>query len=516
MAPWQTPATGSPAVSPTTAHIPTACEIKVLDTAAELFESYRLRYDVYGALGYIRHNKARLEIDEYDSSSIPFGAFDPASGAMIGTLRLVTSTPQPIYERLIRSVIADLGDPALARQALGPRPHLLPSIVSPAIRRQVEAFNTEGFMVRELSRTIVRPGDRGAGVSRGMMEFGLAHAARSAPAVLIGSCLPEHLPMYARYGYVKLPCTELAHFDSVGQIANALVCRTDVLPEPTRSHSEALLRAMESSASELTLDIGRGSRALYRFAPRRRARRHTLEMAGPCMDVEHLINVFELESRLLDATLRQHPLLRPLFSRNFRGVNASTLKQTYLQLLKLKADYVQYTVPALRAAGLVLRDGDDEDRRWSSRLLDYAAGEIDGEADYGHHVWARDDMKALGASPELLDSPPHAAAVLYGKYFIDDVDQHPYAILGAKGVLEHFSIRVSDDVVRGIVSSGIANAENATSFFAQHGVLDLEHVRQGDRNLGNLAQPHKRFQILEGAYFTSGTYRSLAHYLLPT
>ena len=93
------------------------------------------------------------------------------------------------------------------------------------------------------------------------------------------------------------------------------------------------------------------------------------------MNVEHLINVFELESRLLDATLRQHPLLRPLFSRSFGGVDATALKQTYLRLLKLKADYVQYTVPALRAAAAALRDGDDEDRRWSALLFDYAAGE---------------------------------------------------------------------------------------------------------------------------------------------
>jgi hypothetical protein len=94
--------------------------------------------------------------------------------------------------------------------------------------------------------------------------------------------------------------------------------------------------------------------------------------------------------------------------------------------------------------------------------------------------------------------------------------QHPYAILGAKGVLEHFSIRMSDDVVRGIIASGIANAENAVSFFRHHGVLDIDHVRESDRNLGKLEHEQKRFQLLEGAYFTSGIYRSLVHYLLPT
>lgn len=233
------------------------------------------------------------------------------------------------------------------------------------------------------------------------------------------------------------------------------------------------------------------------------------------MDSQYLVEIFELESQLLDATLRHHPMLRPLFSRNFRGVDAALLKRAYLQLLKLKADYVQYTVPALRAAGEALRDGDDEDRRWSERLLAYAAGETDGPQDSGHHVWARDDMRALGAPPELVDAPPHPSAVLYGKYFVDDAVRHPYAILGAKGVLEHFSIRVSDDVVRGIVESGIPRAEDAVRFFSHHGVLDIDHVRTGNRNVVQLMHPQKRFQVLEGVYFTSGAYRALVHHLLP-
>jgi hypothetical protein len=233
------------------------------------------------------------------------------------------------------------------------------------------------------------------------------------------------------------------------------------------------------------------------------------------MDIEQLIDIFELEGRLLDATLRHHPRLHPLFSRNFGGIDAGVLRRDYLQLLKLKADYVQHTVPALRAAGLALRDGDDEDRQWSAVFLAYADGETDEAEDYGHHVWAHDDMKALGAPRDLLEAPPHRLAEMYAKYFIDDVRRHPYAILGAKGVLEHFSIRMSDDVVRGLLESGITNAANATRFFQHHGVLDIAHVREGDRNLRRVGHAHKRFQILEGAYFTSGVYRSLVRALLP-
>lgn len=255
-----------------------SCEIRVLGSVAELVESYRLRYEVYNALGYIqRTNESMLEIDAYDSLSIPFGAFDPVSGAMIGTLRLITAEPQPAYNRLIRHVIAEFADASLTKQALEPWRYPLPSIITDEIDRQIEAFNTERFCVNELSRTIVRPGHRNSGVSRGLMEFGLAHAARFAPALLIGGCLPEHLPMYARYGYRKLPHTGLDHFECVGQLANTVVCRTDMLPHPTRAHVDEMLRTMESGATECTLEISRDARALYRFAPAQRARRHTME-----------------------------------------------------------------------------------------------------------------------------------------------------------------------------------------------------------------------------------------------
>jgi predicted GNAT family N-acyltransferase len=254
------------------------CDIRILAVEEELIESYRLRHEVYGALGYLRgSNPSGLEIDEFDGSSIPFGAFDPASGVMIGTLRLVTTEPQPRYDGLIRCILASLDDAVLAEQALGSRRRALPSMISDDVERQIAGFNTGRFVVGELSRTIVHPDFRGAGVSRGLMEVGLAHAARASPAVLVGSCLPDLVPMYARYGYSRLVAAGLDYFDSVGQYATAVVCRTDILPQPTGAHVDELLRSMRSGAMERTLEIGRGSRALYRFTTTRRTRRRTME-----------------------------------------------------------------------------------------------------------------------------------------------------------------------------------------------------------------------------------------------
>jgi hypothetical protein len=123
-------------------------------------------------------------------------------------------------------------------------------------------------------------------------------------------------------------------------------------------------------------------------------------------------------------------------------------------------------------------------------------------------------MRALDASASEIEAPPHESALLYARYFVDEVARHPYAILGAKGVLEHFSLRVSDDLVRGVLESGIPNGERAVTFFRHHGVLDVDHVREGDRNLERLASPSKRFQILEGAWFTSGAYRAFVRQYL--
>jgi predicted GNAT family N-acyltransferase len=230
---------------------PAPYEIKQLDTLEELVQSYRLRYEVYADLGYLRHaNTSKLEIDEYDAWAIPFGAFDATSRTMIGTLRLVTKQPQSDFSRLVQEVLELFADDSLAMQARAPRPHILPSIVSDKIHQALAAFNTKNFIVCELSRCVVGRNFRRSGVSRRLMELGLAQASFGGTALLIGSYLPEHLPMYAKYGYLKLPQTDLEMFDSVGQIAVAGVCRTDRLPQPTRSHVDELLRSMRMNTPE--------------------------------------------------------------------------------------------------------------------------------------------------------------------------------------------------------------------------------------------------------------------------
>ena len=85
------------------------CEIRVLETTAELIESYRLRYLVYGALGYLRgRNVARLEIDSYDLSSIPFGAF----GENLPMPTPSTAIPERAWSDRTPAAVAGPGTPS--------------------------------------------------------------------------------------------------------------------------------------------------------------------------------------------------------------------------------------------------------------------------------------------------------------------------------------------------------------------------------------------------------------------
>jgi N-acyl-L-homoserine lactone synthetase len=241
-------------------------EIRALETEAELYDSYRLRYDVYGALGYLQYfNRSKLEIDIYDRSSVPFGAFDTRTGEMIGTLRLITTEPQPHYEALIDNVLAECLDAELDTQAAAPSGLRLPAISCEEIDRELARFNDDHVTVHELSRFIVRPGHRYSHASRALVQLAMAYAMLSGPAVFIAGCLPRHVRLYASYGFATLPNVDLHQFDSVGQLASTIVCRSDMLPPAMQTQVNELLRSMTSGAFDHTHELSRDSRARFCF-----------------------------------------------------------------------------------------------------------------------------------------------------------------------------------------------------------------------------------------------------------
>lgn len=262
--------------------LPAQYEIRPLETTAELVESFRLRYEIYQSIGYLQqHNASALEIDEYDRYSIPFVAVELSTRRVIGTLRLITDEVQAEYEPLIDQVIQEAGDAALTAQAgwarREPPTPVLPSIVSAATADRLAAYNHDQLAVGELSRGIVAPAYRSQGVRRALMKLGLAYAARRGPAIVIAGCMPEHVALNAWYGFQILPGTDLHRFESVGQTANTIVCRTDALPDTVGHDVDDLVSAMTSGLWDHALEIQRGVRAVFPVSAPRRARRSTME-----------------------------------------------------------------------------------------------------------------------------------------------------------------------------------------------------------------------------------------------
>jgi hypothetical protein len=224
----------------------------------------------------------------------------------------------------------------------------------------------------------------------------------------------------------------------------------------------------------------------------------------------HLIHVFKGEAASLAEEMYTHPLLGRFFSKDFSGVSTEILKGSYMQWLKMLADYVSYTVPMLRASSENLRDGDDDDGLWS-RLFDVEKKEeTDEKKKSGHHIWAIDDMKALGASDGFISAPQRNFIKKYGDFHVSFNREHPYGSLGAKGILEHLAVTVCEPMRDGLLVSGIENIANAVSFISAHGELDKEHTKAGNRFvLDHLKSSKKCLQVLAGANATSEMYRAL-------
>ena len=193
-------------------------------------------------------------------------------------------------------------------------------------------------------------------------------------------------------------------------------------------------------------------------------------------------------------------------------------RRAYVGLLRLSADYVQFTVAALEAAAGVLYRGDAQDRQWADRMRAYAqeetgSGDASGDdPSVGHEVWAYDDLAEIGIR-DAAARTAHPAAAEYGWYFVHRAAAHPYAILGAKSVLEALSVRAAEPILASLRALDAA-PEAATRFVRRHGVADVAHVRVGSADLRRLHDGDHRRQVLEGAYMTTGMYRQLAdHYL---
>ena len=175
-----------------------AVRIGAISTAADLAASFRLRHEVYRALGYVAAGESGMDVDPYDACSLPIGAFDVRSGMLVGAMRVISERAGRGRRGLVEVAVGDRG--VVWRR----RDPVLPSLVSPEIRMLIAREAGDGLPIRELSRCVVAPAWRGRGIVHDLVRFGMALAWRDRPALLVGACLPEHVPMYARHGFRPL------------------------------------------------------------------------------------------------------------------------------------------------------------------------------------------------------------------------------------------------------------------------------------------------------------------------
>ena len=83
-------------------------------TDKKQFEQYfQLRYSVFDFMNYLQQrNEKRLDIDKFDSYSIPYGGFllnDDGSETVVASIRIITTELQQPYHRMIQDIVGGGG-----------------------------------------------------------------------------------------------------------------------------------------------------------------------------------------------------------------------------------------------------------------------------------------------------------------------------------------------------------------------------------------------------------------------
>jgi len=196
---------------PAPAEAPAPCVVRPIRKQTELHAYFRLRHDVYSAMGYlsdvVERAQSRLDIDACDWRSHHIGAFasqGPHRGRLMGTVRLI---PYEAVETEVSEWVVDFArrDPALRKRVQDEFQLRLPIFhSSSSFNEYLDQENRQVARHAELSRLIVGAHARGGGVSRQLMGAALDLAAASGIDRVFLECLETHVPMYERYGFRRM------------------------------------------------------------------------------------------------------------------------------------------------------------------------------------------------------------------------------------------------------------------------------------------------------------------------
>jgi pyrroloquinoline quinone (PQQ) biosynthesis protein C len=139
--------------------------------------------------------------------------------------------------------------------------------------------------------------------------------------------------------------------------------------------------------------------------------------------------------------------------------------------------YLTQVVHQVRVSGpLLLRAGSELERRGRlelASLFTRKAGEEDG-----HHLWALDDLIALGVPAAAVEgTPPSSAVEAYRAWALYASACAPLAIVGLAFILEWLSYARAGQAADNLVAhSGIAGVAGAVRFLRSHADADAAHI----------------------------------------
>jgi GNAT superfamily N-acetyltransferase len=193
---------------------------RLLEKPEQLLRSLELRFGLYGVLGLlsneVRSANLGVELDFHDGMALHFGAIDQATGEIAASVRLViphqpwgvTGSVSPelrdafrTQQSWFRRIAETLPAPALQKKLLESGVGALPLLQNAQLDTKWQNAINEGLNGVEISRVVVNPHYRDAGLSRALVQLAIANAYELGRRSIFAACFPSHVPMYSAYGF---------------------------------------------------------------------------------------------------------------------------------------------------------------------------------------------------------------------------------------------------------------------------------------------------------------------------
>ena len=219
----------------------------------EMREYLHLRYNVWEKIGYLpdwRQNSDRLEADAYDRYSLQLCALDGDDGHVVSVLRFVTQEKQPQSE-IIEALFDSAKDLKTATAFDMERNGRIPSEEYSDSTAIINENEKNGRRVGELSRLAVHPEWKGRGVTKRLMEFGIASALDIGYRIALSRCVTSQVDFYGKFGQYPIPGLVPKLDPLVQQMAYPLIMDFEKLPPRVEKNVSRMREAMKEKKEVL-------------------------------------------------------------------------------------------------------------------------------------------------------------------------------------------------------------------------------------------------------------------------